>query len=85
MDYPIRTPAQLGQVVKGLRKAHGLTQAAVAERMGSLQGKVSALEAGPGKASVERLFRLLSVLELELVLRERGAPPSGRARRKPQW
>lgn len=85
MDYPVRTPAQLGQVVKGLRQARRMTQAAVAARMGSLQGKISALEANPGKASVERLFRLLSVLELELVLRERGAPTARGARRKPQW
>lgn len=85
MDYPIRTPEQLGQVLKGLRKDRGMTQAAVAARMGTLQGKVSALEAQPGKTSVERLFRMLSVLGIELVLRERVAAAAGRERRKPQW
>lgn len=85
MDYPIRTPEQLGQVLKGLRKDRGMTQAAVAARMGTLQGKVSALEAQPGKTSVERLFRMLSVLGIELVLREQGAPAAGRERKKPQW
>ncbi len=85
MDYVIRTPAQLGQVLKGLRRDRRLTQAAVAARMGLLQSKVSTLEADPGKTSVDRLFRLLSALGMELVLREKGGTTSARGRKKPLW
>lgn len=85
MDYPVRTPAQLGQLLKGLRGERRMTQADVAARMGLLQGKISALEANPGRTSVERMFRLLSVLEVDLVLRPRGGAKPPRSARKPEW
>ncbi len=85
MDYAIRTPAQLGQVLKGLRRDRRLTQAAVAARMGLVQSKVSTLEADPGKTSVDRFFRLLSALGMELVLREKGGTTNARGRKKPLW
>jgi len=84
MDYPVRTPAQLGQLLKGLRRERGMTQVDVAARMGLLQSKISVLEANPGKTSVERLLRLLSVLGAELVLRPRGAAKQ-RRRPREQW
>jgi len=84
MDYPVKTPQQLAQVFRGVRKDRGMTQAAVAARTGSLQSKVSAFEADPGKASVARLFRLLSVVGLELVLRDKTAT-SKTQRKRPEW
>jgi HTH-type transcriptional regulator/antitoxin HipB len=75
---------QLAQVFRGVRKDRRMTQAMVAERIASLQSKVSAFEADPGKASVARLFRLLSVVRLELVLRD-GTRASRRQRKKPEW
>jgi HTH-type transcriptional regulator/antitoxin HipB len=85
MDYPVRTPTQLGQLLKALRMERKLTQADVAARMGLLQSKISALEANPGRTSVERMFRLLSVLGVELVLRQRGAAKQRRSPGAPQW
>ena len=85
MDYPVRTPTQLGQLLKALRMERKLTQADVAARMGLLQSKISALEANPGRTSVERMFRLLSVLGVELVLRQRGAAKQRRGPGAPQW
>lgn len=84
MDYPIKTPQQLVQVLKGIRKDRRLTQATVATRMNSLQGKISLLELHPEKASVGRLLRMLSVLGVDLILRDRDA---ARARQptKSQW
>ena len=85
MDYPVRTPTQLGQLLKALRTERKLTQADVAARMGLLQSKISALETNPGRTSVERMFRLLSVLGVELVLRQRGAAKQRRSPGEPQW
>lgn len=85
MDYPVRTPAQLGQLLKSLRLERGMTQAQVAARMGLLQSKVSALEGHVEKTSVDRMFRLLAVLGVELVVRQRGAVPKGRSAAKPEW
>ena len=84
MDYPIKTPQQLAQVLKGIRKDRRLTQATVAARMNSLQGKISLLELHPEKASVSRLLRMLSVLGVDLILRDRDAARA-RQRTKSQW
>jgi HTH-type transcriptional regulator/antitoxin HipB len=86
MDYPVRTPAQLGAVLKGVRKQKHLTQGAAGERVGMLQSAVSLVEADPGKVSVAKLFRLLSALDLELVVRGKGT--AGGARHpgtRPEW
>ena len=91
MDYSVKTPEQLEQVLRALRKDKGLTQAQTGRRAGLRQGAVSTLESAPGKASVERLFRVLSALEVELVLRDLNAaatPAKGRRSRgtdKPEW
>jgi HTH-type transcriptional regulator/antitoxin HipB len=85
MDYPVKTPQQLAQVLKGVRKDRRITQAAVASRMGSLQSKISALELNPGKASVERLLRMLSILEVDLILRDRRAVRGRQAVTRTQW
>ena len=62
---------QLGQILKGVRKELGLTQEQVGRRLALPQKEVSKMENGMGRTTVERLFRLLSALELELVVRPR--------------
>ena len=69
MDYPVKNPDQLEHVLRALRKDKGLTQAQAGRLAGMRQSAVSTLESAPGKASVERLLRVLSVLGVELVLR----------------
>ncbi len=75
MDYPIRTISQLRPVLQGFRKAHGLTQAQMAARLGITQQTYARLEANPDRASVERIFRVLQALGVDLVLSVRA--PSG--------
>jgi HTH-type transcriptional regulator/antitoxin HipB len=73
--YPIKTPQQLGAVLQGFRKQRGLTQAQVARTGGLLQSAVSELELDSSTASLNRIFKLLAALDLELVVRSRGAFP----------
>jgi HTH-type transcriptional regulator/antitoxin HipB len=73
--YPIKTPQQLGAVLQGFRKQRGLTQAQVARVSGLLQSAVSELELDSSTASLNRIFKLLAALDLELVVRSRGAAP----------
>lgn len=73
MDYPVRTPDQLAQVLRGRRKTQGLTQKAAGGAVGLLPKTVSALEMSPAKSSIASLFKLLSALGLELVLRPRSS------------
>jgi HTH-type transcriptional regulator/antitoxin HipB len=66
--YPLRTVDQLRPLLVGFRKANGLTQKEVSERLGVTQQTYARLEANPGSASIERLFRVFTVLGIEMVL-----------------
>ena len=71
MDYPVKTLSQLRPILLGFRKKAGLTQEAVAQRLGISQQSYAAFEANPETASVERLFRVLRLFDVEIKL---GAP-----------
>lgn len=71
MDAMAHTPRQLGQVLNGWRKSRQLTQREAADMVGLLPKTVSRLERATETASIESLFKLLSALQLELVVRSR--------------
>jgi HTH-type transcriptional regulator / antitoxin HipB len=71
MDYPIKTPSQLGAVLKGFRRERSLTQAAVGAKVGLRQNAVSEIESSPDRSSLARVFKLLAALDLDLVVRSR--------------
>lgn len=71
MEYLAPTPSQLAEILKGFRRTRKLTQEVAAQRGGLLQKTVSNLEISPARTSVESLFRLLSALDLELVVRDK--------------
>ncbi|HWQ93680.1 MAG TPA: helix-turn-helix transcriptional regulator [Clostridia bacterium] len=73
-EYPIKTPQQLGAVLRGYRKERRLTQQEVGARLGMAQNTVSQIESEPGRAGLARVFKLLAALELEIVVRPRGIP-----------
>jgi HTH-type transcriptional regulator / antitoxin HipB len=75
MDYPVRTLGQLRPILKGFRKTAGLTQAMMASRLGVTQQTYAQLEANPAAVSVERLFKVLRTLNVDLTLAQ-GAVPS---------
>ncbi len=68
MNYPIKTLGQLPLVLKGFRKQRGLTQAAMAERLGITQQSYAWFEANPATATLERLFTVLRLLDVEISL-----------------
>lgn len=76
MDYPIKTSAQLGPILAGIRRDRKLTQASIGTKVGLAQNAVSVLETSSSKASLQQLFKLLSALELDLVIRDRREQPS---------
>jgi HTH-type transcriptional regulator / antitoxin HipB len=68
----IRMPAQLAQLLIGLRRQQGISQAALAQKAGGIsQARLSALELNPGRFTLERLLLILAALDLELVVRPR--------------
>lgn len=89
-EYPVRTADQLPDLLAAFRKAAGLSQGELAERLGVTQQTVSALERHAEKVSAERLLKLFGILGVELVLRKRDAPSSQRSASavkttKPVW
>jgi Predicted transcriptional regulators len=78
--YPIKTLSQLPLVLKGFRKEKGLTQAAVAERLGITQQSYARFEANPATATLARLFTVLRMLDVEISLDQTSpAAPSAKA------
>lgn len=75
MDYPIQTPLQLSSHLRALRKARGLSQAALGRMLGVGQTRVARIEADPTSISVAQLIELLAALRVRLVLRDGEAPP----------
>jgi HTH-type transcriptional regulator/antitoxin HipB len=59
---------QLGPLLQSARKNAGLSQTALAQRLGISQSRVSAMELDPGSISVEQLLALLAALNHEVLV-----------------
>ena len=81
---PLQIPAQLSAHLKSLRKAKGLTQAALGERIGVKQVRVADIERDPGAVSVAQLLQVLHALDARLLIEKIEPPPaSGLSVREP--
>ncbi|MDD5405256.1 MAG: helix-turn-helix domain-containing protein [Sulfuricella sp.] len=76
MIYPIKTLSQLPLVLKGFRKEKGLTQAAMAERLGITQQSYAHFEGNPSTATLERIFMVLRMLDVEISLNQTASATS---------
>ena len=76
VDYPLPLSSQLQPLLKSLRKARGLTQAQLAQRLGVVQSRVADIERNPGAISVGQLLQLLALLDAQLVVRDIPPPPA---------
>lgn len=88
MTYPIQTLAQLPLILKAFRKEKALTQAAMAEKLGITQQSYAHFEANPARATLERLFVVLRLLDVDISLAQVSAHPVSRAaaaREKENW
>lgn len=71
IDHPVKHPQQLAPLIRAMRRQAGLSQAALASRLGVSHQAISQLEKQPERVTVERLMRVLSALKVDLVLRPR--------------
>ena len=67
-SHPLVTAGQLGSMLQAARKAKGLTQSALAARIGLSQSRVSHLELNAHELSVEQLLAWCAALGLELAV-----------------
>jgi HTH-type transcriptional regulator / antitoxin HipB len=70
MDCIVHFSDQLKPHLRSLRKARGLTQVQLAQRLGVVQSRVAAIESKPETMSVESLFKVLAALDVQLILRD---------------
>ena len=66
--FTIKTLAHLRPLLIAYRKKAGLSQSAIAQKLGITQQSYAELEARPESASFERLFRLFNLLNVEFAL-----------------
>lgn len=81
----LQTPAQLSSHLRSLRKARGLTQAALGELLGLDQTRVAKIERDPRRVSVGQLLQLLSVLRVRVLLELINDKPQSPVRKRPDW
>jgi HTH-type transcriptional regulator/antitoxin HipB len=66
----IRSPYEIGQLIRSRREARGMTQADLAAALGASRKWVIEAEAGKPTAEIGRLLRALAVLGVTLAVTE---------------
>jgi HTH-type transcriptional regulator/antitoxin HipB len=69
-EFYLRTIDGLPRLLEAFRKQAGLTQVELALRMGITQQSLSRLERNSENISMSRFLKILSILDVELVLRD---------------
>ncbi len=65
MNTIARTTKDIGNVLRNVRKAKGLTQTELASRAGVWQRTISNIETSASEARLDTVFDLLAALDLE--------------------
>ncbi len=75
---PFRTPSDVGALIARLREEQGLSQRALADRIGLDQSAISRIEAGRRDVGAHELYRLAEALEThpEAILMEDAIEPA---------
>ena len=64
----LQTSAQLADHLRSLRKARGLTQAALGALVGLNQARIAKIERDPRRVSVGQLMKILAALRVRVLL-----------------
>lgn len=67
----ITSPKMLSHVIREFRYKDNISQTDIAKQVGIKQATVSAFENSPESTKIETLFKILTALELELVVQPR--------------
>ena len=71
----IRRPSELGAIIAAARRARGLTQGALADRLGVSRVWLGQIERGKSSARIDLVFRVLNELDVALSA-DIGEPPA---------
>lgn len=81
----LQTPAQLSAHLRSLRKARGLTQAALGARIGLDQTRIAKIERDPRRVSIGQLLRLLAALQVQVALTDAARPAAASGSKHADW
>lgn len=81
-DTTIRNPEQLGRAIRLKRKEKGLSQSALAQRLGVGRKWVLGIESGNPKAEFGLVLKTLDLLGLRTSLSEESQPSSSQVHRQ---
>lgn len=81
-DMTIRNPEQLGRAIRLKRKEKGLSQSALAERLGVGRKWVLGIESGNPKAEFGLILKTLDLLGLRASLSEESQPSPTKGHRQ---
>ena len=79
MRQLITNPNQLGEILRGRRRARRIPQQALAAKLGISQSRLSTLESDTASLTLDRLLVLARLLGLELVLEDKSEKPLKKA------
>ena len=72
MNDLARTPGQIGNVVRRIRKGQRLTQAQLGEKTGLRQETISLIETGNPATRLDTILAVLAALDLEFRIAKRS-------------
>ncbi len=74
----IKTPADIGRIIRGARIVEGLSQSQLAAKFGTTQSWISEIENGKATAELGMVLKVMSFLQIEVDLTPPGLlPPPG--------
>lgn len=73
MRLIITNPGQIGEILRGRRKARRVSQEQLAKKLGVSQSRLSAIEAGTAALTMDRLIALANLLDLQLVMQDKAS------------
>ncbi len=71
MRQLVTNPNQLGEILRGRRKARRIPQQALAAKLGISQSRLSTLEADTAPLTLDRLLLVARLLGLEIVVQDK--------------
>ncbi|OGA31112.1 MAG: hypothetical protein A3G80_10975 [Betaproteobacteria bacterium RIFCSPLOWO2_12_FULL_62_13b] len=74
---PLTHSAQVRQIIVARRRSSKLSQQELAIKLGISQNRLSEIETGQAKLTIDRLLELFNVLGLELLVQERQSAGGG--------
>lgn len=72
MNDLARTPGQIGNLVRRIRKGQRLTQAQLGEKVGLRQETISLIETGNSATRLDTILAVLAALDLEFRIAKRS-------------